>query len=255
MNKLEVNQVGGFPMTTRILDEIQKAHAVFNGYGDMIGNMTIVSGCAIAGTSVGDGVVYLNGELFEFRGGIVQTKVIVKEDVELLTFQNGNANPVIKTRYVTFGAGVGAILWTDFKRIDPIITLMTRLETLEKKAAVFQLGGGMVFWNKPAADIPAGWAEVVDWRGRMPVGFDTAQAEFNTMGKTGGAKSKTLTVGNLPKHKFTYQKAKPGRGYKTASEDYPFGNFEDAQSNEVGNDESFSLLNPYRTVLFIEYVL
>jgi hypothetical protein len=254
MNNLVVNQVGGFPMTTRILDEIQKAHAIFNGYGDMIGNMTIVSGCVIAGTTVGNGVVYLNGELFEFRGGNVQTKVIIKEDVELLTFQNGNANPVIKTRYVTFGTGVGAILWTDFKRIDTIVTLMARLDTLEKKTAVFQSGGGMLFWNKLAADIPAGWQEVVDWRGRMPVGFDATQPEFNAMGKTGGSKSKTLTVGNLPKHKFTYQKAKPGRGYRTASDSYPFGEFEDAQSNEVGNDESFSILNPYRVVMFIEYI-
>lgn len=242
-------------MTTRILDEIQKAHAIFNGYGDMVGNMTIISGCVVAGSTVGDGKVYLNGELFEFRGGNVQTKVIIKEDVELLTFQNGNANPVIKTRYVTFGTGVGAILWADFKRIDPIVTLMARLEVLEKKNAIFQIGGGMFFWNKPASAIPPGFAEVVDWRGRMPVGFDATQPEFNLMGKTGGAKSKTLTVGNLPKHKFTYQKAKPGRGYKTASDDYPFGGFEDALSDEVGNDESFSLLNPHRVVMYIEWIL
>lgn len=255
MNNLVVNQVGGFPMTTRILDEIQKAHAIFNAYGDMIGNMTIVSGCVVAGATVGNGVVFWNGELFEFRGGNIQTKVKVVQDVELLTFQNGNANPVINTRYVTFGTGVSAVLWTDFKRIDPVLTLMSRLDTLEKKAAVFQLGGGMVFWNKPAAAIPAGWAEVVDWRGRMPVGFDTTQAEFNLMGKNGGAKSKTLTVGNLPKHKFTYKKAVAGRGYDTASDDYPLGSLEDAESNEVGNDEAFSILNPYRTVLFIEYTL
>lgn len=116
MNKLEVNQVGGFPMTTRILDEIQKAHAIFNALGAIVGDNTIISGCTVVGSTVTDGVVYVNGEVFEFRGGIAQTKVKIVEVVENLVFQNNNSNPVIKTRYVTFGTGVDAINWVDFKR-------------------------------------------------------------------------------------------------------------------------------------------
>jgi hypothetical protein len=150
MNKLEVNQVGGFPMTTRILDEIQKAHAVFNSLGGLAGNFTIIAGCVTVGSTVGDGFVFINGEVFDFKGGLAQTKVIIKEDVENLTFQNGNANPVIKTRYVTFGAGVGAMDWVDFKR--PIETkaleamlgtintslaaIVTKLNTIETNAKV-----------------------------------------------------------------------------------------------------------------------
>lgn len=116
MNKLEVNQVGGFPLTTRILDELQKAYTIFNALGAIVGEMTIISGCTVTGSNVSNGVVFINGEVLEFRGGLAQTKVIIKEEVENLTFQNGNANPVIKTRYVTFGSGVGAIDWADFKR-------------------------------------------------------------------------------------------------------------------------------------------
>jgi hypothetical protein len=116
MNKLEVNQVGGFPMTTRILDEIQKAHAIFNALGAIVGDVTIISGCIVTGSNVSDGVVFINGEVFEFRGGLAQTKVRIVEEVENLTFQNSTSNPVIKTRYVTFGSGVGAIDWVDFKR-------------------------------------------------------------------------------------------------------------------------------------------
>jgi hypothetical protein len=116
MNRLEVNQVGGFPMTTRILDEIQKAHAVFNALGAIVGDVTIISGCIVTGSNVSDGVVFINGEVFEFRGGLVQTKVRIVEEVENLTFQNSTSNPVIKTRYVTFGSGVEAVDWVDFKR-------------------------------------------------------------------------------------------------------------------------------------------
>jgi hypothetical protein len=116
MNKLEVNKVGGFPLTTRILDELQKAYTIFNALGAIVGEMTIISGCIVTGSNVSDGVVFINGEVLQFRGGLAQTKVRIVEEVENLTFQNGNANPVIKTRYVTFGSGVGAIDWTDFKR-------------------------------------------------------------------------------------------------------------------------------------------
>lgn len=37
-------------------------------------------------------------------------------------------------------------------------------------------------------------------KGRMPVGQDTAQTEFDVMGKTGGAKTVTLTAAEMPSH-------------------------------------------------------
>lgn len=39
--------------------------------------------------------------------------------------------------------------------------------------------------------------------GRVPVGVDTSQTEFNTVGKTGGAKTHTLTVDEMPSHTHT----------------------------------------------------
>ena len=74
-------------MTTRILDEIQQAHAIFNALGALAGNFSIISGCILTGSTVSDGVVYAAGEVFEFRGGIAQTKVLIKEDVENLEVQ------------------------------------------------------------------------------------------------------------------------------------------------------------------------
>lgn len=116
MNQFNFNQVGGFPMTTRILDELQKAFAVFNALGALSGDKTIISGCVTTGSNVSDGVVYVNGEVFEFKGGTAQSKVKIVEVVETLVFEDGAAKSVIKTRYVTFGTGVGAMDWVDFKR-------------------------------------------------------------------------------------------------------------------------------------------
>ena len=51
------------------------------------------------------------------------------------------------------------------------------------------------------------WAEIGE--GRVLVGRDTGQTEFNTIGKTGGAKTHQLTVGEMPAHRHNMQ----GDGY------------------------------------------
>src|SRR5215467_6824657 len=40
-------------------------------------------------------------------------------------------------------------------------------------------------------------------KGRIPVGFDSGQTEFNALGKTGGEKTHTLTVAELATHDHT----------------------------------------------------
>lgn len=42
-------------------------------------------------------------------------------------------------------------------------------------------------------------------RGRVPVGANAAEAEFNSLGKTGGAKTHTLTANEMPVHKHLGQ--------------------------------------------------
>jgi hypothetical protein len=48
----------------------------------------------------------------------------------------------------------------------------------------------------PAATFGGTWVKVAV--GRVPVGFDSSQTEFNTVGKTGGEKAHTLTRAELP---------------------------------------------------------
>lgn len=145
MNKLDVNQVGGFPLTTRILDELQKISAVFNGLGGIAGDKTILYGCGVTGVTAADGVVFVNGEVFLFKGGIVQTTVIIKEDTENLVFENNESKTVIRTRYVTFGNGIGAMDWADFKKpketkeLEEALVGKTDLTTFEALADAFAI--------------------------------------------------------------------------------------------------------------------
>lgn len=255
MNTTNFVQTGGFPVKAERLQELQTAYSIFNHLGNLAGNLAILSGCNVVGTAVSDGYVFIDNEVIEFKAGTLAENVIIIETASSKEFKNGELKPVHYERYATFGNAETSYAWDDFKRPDPMITLMARLDSVEKKAAVFTAGGGMVLWNKPAAEIPEGWAEVIDWRGRMPVGYDVTQTEFNTMGKIGGAKNKTLSINEMPSHshefKINTNAAGDGmpameRGNSVVNTTYT--------TESAGNGQSFSIMNPYRVVMFIEYI-
>lgn len=277
MNKSNFILTGGYPLKVERLQELQAAYSIFNALGALAGDLTIISGCATTSSTVGNGFVYINGELLEFRQAAVTptSTVIIIEEAINRSFKNGVIKQVHTIRYATFGTADTSWSWTSFKAVDAMSVMMARLDMMEKKTAVFQVGGGMVLWNKPAADIPNGWQEVVDWRGRMPMGFDANQPEFDTMGDTGGAKNKTLSVNELPKHNFhTFSPSSTATVNSTVdSSTYPVADSDGTgwgnevyrirrsatkptlgKSSDVGGDQQFSLLNPYRVVLFIEFI-
>lgn len=253
-------QTGGFPVKTERLQELQSAYAIFNELGNLAGNLTIISGCVVVGTNVSDGYVFINGEVLKFKAGFVSTNIIIVQNESAKEFENGSVKAVHFERYATFGTAETSWLWSEFKRPDPIIVLMAKLAILEKKTAVFQAGGGMVLWNKPAIDIPTGWAEVVDWRGRMPVGFDATQTEFDTMGKIGGLKSVTgsaaIPIGGYSSNENT-SGGTAGRLIISTGANEIGESLESVKKASAAPNVSITInpLNPYRTVLFIEYTL
>lgn len=258
MNRTNFVQTGGFPVKAERLQELQEAYSIFNNLGYLAGNFAILTGCVVVGTNVSNGVVVMNGEVILFQGGTIAEDVIIVETPISKEFKNGAYKPLHFIRYATFGTSETSVLWSAFKRVDPILTLMARLTSLEKKTAVFQAGGGMVLWNKPAVEIPAGWAEVVDWRGRIPVGMDASQIEFNTIGKHGGDKTTTILKENLPSGSYGWI-GNSGRGYPDGSNDeIEAGNARSypkiTKQLVLGSDSALKILNPYRTVLFIEFI-
>lgn len=283
MNRFNFLQQIGYPLDMNDFDNVQKAYELFNALGAIGGNFSIISGCTIVGSTVSDGVVFINGELLEFRGGILGTNVIIIEEAQTKEFENGNINNIHFIRYAIFGTSDVFYPWVNFKPVFPtkdipqalaqkedkttVAALVERITSLEAKTAVFQAGGGMVLWNKPANQIPAGWAEVVDWRGRMPVGFASTQSEFNEIGKVGGQKNKTLTLEEMPKHRHQFT-TNGDNALDNNTSGYPHGRQNDDNreqthntsyaggelSTPVGQGKEFSILNPYRVVLFIEWV-
>lgn len=81
--------------------------------------------------------------------------------------------------------------------------LRTELDT-EKAKQEYKVGDIFLSFNatNPATVKGYGtWALVA--KGQTLVGVDTAQTEFNTVRKTGGAKTHTLTVAEIPAHSHT----------------------------------------------------
>jgi microcystin-dependent protein len=50
-----------------------------------------------------------------------------------------------------------------------------------------------------------GQFNVPNLKGRVPVGIDGSQSEFNVLGEVGGEKTHTLTINEMPAHTHSYQ--------------------------------------------------
>lgn len=86
--------------------------------------------------------------------------------------------------------------------------------------------------------------------GRVPVGVDTTQTEFETVEKTGGEKTHTLTVDEIPSHSHDI-KVKQNAG--SFSDGYPTGGntYDYVESNApilaTGGNQPHNNLQPYIT--------
>lgn len=196
MNRYNFQQTGGFPLETDTLNNMQVAYSLFNALGEISGNKTIVTGCEEVAGVVSDGVVYLNGELVEFRGGSIQTHVRLIEIPTSKEFEDGSFKEVYYERYVTFSSGPDEIPWSEFTRLISVSEIQKRLVPI----------GVINMWSGAINEIPQGWAlcdgtnNTPDLRGRFIVGYNISDTDYNEIGKNGGAKTVTLTEAQMPRH-------------------------------------------------------
>lgn len=269
MDRLIFNQTGGFPLTTDILNALQNAYNIFNAMSGLAGDLTILSGCEQTGNTIADGVVAIAGEVLAFKGGQLDTRVRIVENVTQKTFEDGEAKGVILTRYVTFGGGTSTYNWADFKRITNLKDFNTnvftadnsvekRLKKLEERVTKTVPIGLVAIWDRPADEIPEGWVEHTDLQGFTPVGQKKNDTDFGTLGATLGEKKHTLTISEIPQHSHEVSNL-PKRMQDT---DRGVGNSSyfslddvSAQRTAVeGGGKSHNNIQPSRIVRFIRFV-
>ena len=209
MNKIDIQQTGGFPLETDTLNAMQNAYDVFNSLGSIIAPLAIVKGCEIVGNQVSNGVVYINGEVLEFRGGQAGVTVIIREETKNKNFENGENKLVYRTRYATFGSSAQTTNypWSDFHRPMTIKEIQKRL---------MPVGCIVLDYYGRIEDIPSGYVlcngenGTPDLRGMFIVGYNPDNPDYNAIGKTGGEKEVTLTVNQLPAHKHSGSTSQDG---------------------------------------------
>ncbi|MCT4318772.1 phage baseplate protein [Elizabethkingia anophelis] len=277
MKTFNYNQTGGFKVTTETLSDIQSAYSIVEGVARMAGDKSIISGCeeANGGVTVGDGVVMINKELLAFKGGVKGNTVIIREIITQKKFENGEVKDVIKDRFATFGYSNEFYIWADFKRVTNLSRIEERLAKLEKAAKPIIDGNAPVLFMRPVNEIPAGWEEVTDFRGRMPVGWNPDDGNFNTIGETGGNKTHKITISELPAHSFKIfggvgadtptinNSPESSAAFKGDSpndnEDWNYtitsnnGQAMYGKTNTVGQDQDMDIMNPYRIVMYIRF--
>lgn len=269
MIEFNFNQSVGFPLETEILDKMQQSWRIHDMLGAIAGNFTIIKGCVVTGSSVSDGVVFMNDKLLKFKGGVIQEKVVIVQTNEALEFEDGNERDVIKTLYATFGVATESWNWTDFERIPESKSIPAALELKEDKTTTAALLaritalearpvsnvpiGLVAIWGQPANTIPAGWIPYEPLKGRIPVGLDTGNPLFDTLQNYGGSSTHTNTIAEMAEHDHNIpvqsNNAAGGGSERTVKD----GSTVFIKSGKAGGGQPYSIMNPFRVVHFIQF--
>lgn len=100
----------------------------------------------------------------------------------------------------------------------------------------FGVGDGSTTFNLP------------NMKGKIPVGYDSSQTDFNSIGKTGGEKTHILTVDELAPHnhgvKVKMNASGFGDGYLTSASGYDYTT-SNSPVNSTGGGQAHNNLQPY----------
>lgn len=117
--------------------------------------------------------------------------------------------------------------------------------------------GAVMAFNLAAC--PTGWTELVSARGKTIVGLNPGDASFDTRGETGGEKTHTLTINEMPAHSHTTTVTKGA--YHTGSPNFVgkvgHGNLnaniaDSFVSTSAGGSQPHNNLQPYISFIYCQ---
>ncbi len=273
--KININflQTGGVPLTNDLMETIQEAYRTFEVLGEVAGHLTILKGCEVNGSTITPGVVVVNGEILPFEGGLTTSTVYIHTEEIEKTFQDQEDKVLITKKVVKFGNALTTYQWQDFVRLKTLKAMMgefnsinARLEKLELKTAPIINGGIVLPFRRPVNEIPEGWKECTDFRGKTIVGMDPnylgmdlpgfIDFKLNILGATGGSLMHKLTISEMPSHSHKLKARVTQDDGGVGGDGHEFSTSGTQKLNDVvlstGGDKPHNNMSPYRIVMFIE---
>ena len=270
MNKLNIAATG-YPGTNKSWRFLYKTFSdPLNAIAKVCGDKVILYGCEVNGTTVSDGWIAFNGELFYFKTGSLtdgnDTPVKLNETIEQAAYNTDVNNDTFFDNLNTYFERVTELnngetticTFGELTRLKTIQELTTQVSYLQ---SIAQPIGAIQLWSGSIPNIPNGWVlcngsnGTPDLRNRFVVGAGDQYSVNNT----GGLKEVVLTEQQMPKHKHdastnrtgshthsgstnssgnhrhNYDKGVPSRGYATKRDDNPHGKYENAYTGYSGN--------------------
>ena len=188
------------------------------------------------------------------------------EETESVTAQGSEYDEARKIRYAIRSSNTT----DETVNVSNVVDLTGRSENSETLANQFLPKGAIIMWSGSTSNLPKGFHlcdgstvnDVVcpDLRGRFIAGYKRGDTEFGTIGNTGGEKTQTLDLDNIPKHRHEVllpsdktdgEAAIVRRGFS----DYlpKIGSWSGYAGKE--NPDAFSVLPPYYVLAYIIKVI
>jgi microcystin-dependent protein len=279
MKRIDFTNINGLPFDQDLLDFMQQAYVTgMAALASMVGELSIISGVAIAGGNVTSGYVSIAGEVIPFVAGPYFDKVEIVTTVTDLPFEDTQLRPVLSEK-VARCAAIGDYDFTSFKRVR---TLSLLQEFLVPTGSILPFGGAL-------DKVPSGWLHVngqvlniADYSslfsvigntyggdgvntfalpesGRLFMNLKPGDLQFGSIGQQSGSLTKNLLPSNLPRMQLDVplvqgntSASDSGSGRIAMGGDgNDNGPFPTLKTSYFGNDEPFSTLPPVTAIPYI----
>jgi len=181
-----------------------------------------------------DAAKVISGDDFNTEFSAVQTAVNTKADL------NGSATETFSAVTAAAGTSTTQVATTAFVETAaintayPIGAIFTTVTAYADSAAVVTAIGGTT-WVAFAA-------------GKMLIGLDSGDTDFDTVEETGGAKTHTLSTAEMPAHTHTSTRMVDENDSNSGGDLHGSGNYEATVTGSTGGGAAHSIMNPYIAV-------